>query len=643
MKKLMMVFAVVFCLTASAGFADVTMLNSFEDVSFETVTNSTDTITLSNSTDSTEGTNSLLVQYDYEAQGAWFKNPAVSATYATPLDLSAMEVLRFDFKPLTAASEFSMSINFVDEKGYEARFMFWSPFGSTAEWETQSFPFSNLQKDMWLNQGRAANLKKIVRISFRILNGAAVGDGSLQFQLDNLRFESNVDVVNEILIEGFESYANQAALDGAWISAFSGGTPILNATNAYSGAQCLQLDVDLAERWTSYGSVFEFASAQDFSDAQYFKLAVFGNSALAGLSPYVRLYLEDVNGVRALANIIDWPAEEEWVEMYLPFQNQGILAFTDASWTLASFGYSCWQEDRWDAKDTFGWDQSTDLTQIKKIILTVMTNIEGSPGEITLYYDDVTLGLASDTPPAPAEPSVKTYTVNVLGAEDTAPTIDGTVNGAEWDLAASPGATGFVLHNDNTTAASEDPEVKALFDSGWLYILYQVTNADFSLDFDPSGQGRDPAGTGFGGDDFELFLAPGGNVASDYYHVVFFPYETDGVCYLWDEFGAGGPGTWDASIDSAAFNYDSGTNLLTIEYKIHWSSFDQSGAEVMTAPADGSQWGVQLGYINNNPAEAVNWEPSDTAGFASGRPFGTWIFSGEASPSTGFDEWRDYR
>ena len=234
----------------------------------------------------------------------------------------------------------------------------------------------------------------------------------------------------------------------------------------------------------------------------------------------------------------------------------------------------------------------------------------------------------------------KQYVVNAVTDYQQVPTIDGVAQSGEWSDAATPGCTGFVLHNDSSTAATEDPEVKAIFGQNYLYVLYQVTNADFSLDFDPDAgdpedDGRDPSGTGFGGDDFEFFFFPdGADAASDatYYHTVFFPYQTDGICYIWDEAKAdrsySSPTTWDAADDKAEFSYDSGTLLLTIEYKISWDSFNYEGGIMTTYPEDGTEWGVQIGYINNNPSEAVNWEPDGQAGFLAGDADGKWTFTG---------------
>lgn len=236
----------------------------------------------------------------------------------------------------------------------------------------------------------------------------------------------------------------------------------------------------------------------------------------------------------------------------------------------------------------------------------------------------------------------KQYVVNAVSVYGQVPVIDGVAGSGEWSDAASPGCTGFVQHGNPTVAAVEDPEVKVIFDHQYLYLLFQVTNVNFSLDFDPSTttndpeqDGRDPSGTGFAGDDFEFFFFPNGpDSASDqtFYHTVFFPYETNGICYVWDEAGTsrGYPGaaSWDATDEEVAFSYESGSSLLTIEYKIAWTDFNVEGGVMETYPADGTEWGIQIGYINNNPSEAVNWEPDGTGGFLNGEPYGKWTFTG---------------
>jgi len=650
MSKKWVLFTAAFCLVAMTGFSAETLMVGCEDVNFATAfsgfTALADTVELSNIPGS-EGTNGLQITYHHNywdprdgggsgaAEAAWHKGLTVSATF-DPIDISALDVFKFDMKVIAAEPKFMYTFHLTDERGFQVRVENYAAFEAvSSDWETHSFRFSDLHKDQWSTSGRFANLKKIVKVTLNITNDAAMeADGTFILGMDNIRFESGLGLVNETTVFDFESYADTTALTADWVP-YSTGVPSLDTTNPNSGSKCIRIDADIWRNWTNYGATYTFATPQDFSAATYMKMAIFGDAAMEGFSPTAHIVLEDVSGSQIMALIWDWPASEEWTEIYLPFQNQGIEDFIDATWTQRYGGRSGWRENRWDGGT---WDTYTDLTQIKEVHLLIETQTNDNRGWVDIYIDDIRVGMTSDYPPTP---SVKNYNVNVVGSGNTAPTVDGVANAGEWDLAATPGCTDFVVHDNNTQAAAEDPEVKALFDGSSLYILYQVPNANFSLDLDPTGQVRDPSGTAFTGDDFELFIAPGGNMSDYYYHIVFFPDQAESYCYLWDEYGAGGPTSWDAPIDQAAFSYNAG--VLTIEYKIRWTSFNQTTARVYQAPVNGDQWGIQIGQINNNPYEAVNWEPDATGGFAAGRPFGTWVFVGDAVPLTGVETWGDYR
>lgn len=266
------------------------------------------------------------------------------------------------------------------------------------------------------------------------------------------------------------------------------------------------------------------------------------------------------------------------------------------------------------------------------------------------------LAVAAATGAYAQETQDKQYVVNAIMVETDVPVIDGTVSPGEWSTAATPGCTDFVFHNNAATPASEDPEVKALFDRNYLYILWESPNADFALAFDPAagdtdGDGRDPSGLAFTGDDWEVFFFPNGPNSTNtqtFYHTVFFPNEADGICYISDEGaetrGFPGQASWDADDDKAAFTHNSTTQTTTIEYKIAWTSFNITGGVMTSYPADGTEWGIQLGFINNNPSEAVNWEPDGTAGFLNAEPYGLWTFTG-APPSfvtEAGDAWQAY-
>lgn len=230
-----------------------------------------------------------------------------------------------------------------------------------------------------------------------------------------------------------------------------------------------------------------------------------------------------------------------------------------------------------------------------------------------------------------------------MGKISPAPTIDGTMVAGEWGEGTAV-CTDFTQNGDPLTASTEDLEVTVLYDDTYMYFGIQQVNSNFSLDFNPTGGVRDPSGTGFAGDDYELFLYPGGPMATVGYHIVFFPNSVDSICYVWDEAGtlSGWPGaaSWNGSGDQAAFSYVGG--VLTIEYRIPFSAFNLAGAPVNTVPADDTVWGVQLGHLNNNPVEYPNWSDSPVGGFVNinNRPWGLMTFSG--APVLSVPNWNQY-
>lgn len=641
MKKIFILLSISF-LAFSSSFAASTIIDECDDIVYTTEQGSGESVSTFNSTTKSQGSYSLDITYNFTTQDAWYKNAGVIKTFAAPIDISAMEYFTLDINIPTANASFMMTFNFVDEKGYVARFEDYHIFDSaTTGFVTKSYNLSNFHKSQWVANGRACNMKKITKIQYRILNQANVTAGSLNFMIDNVKFYSSAGLIVETILEDFESYADDAALQASWASRFNGSTRTLVTSGAYAGNKCINLNANIFDAWYNYAAEKTFTSTQDFSTAKYFKVAVYGDSKLSSQDGIALLFLEDSSGNRVIAYGWLWAENPEWSVLFFPFQVDGIEKWTDAN-TKSMGGASCWIEDKY---DTGSWNGDCNLTQISKIIISFETGKAGAVNDVNIKFDNIIVGYDTATPPAP---SVKNYNVNAITSL-TEPTIDGNVGSTEWNAAATPGCSGFVKHDANTVAASEDPVVKALFSYNYLYVLYQVTNNNFALDFSPTGGARDPSGTTFAGDDFEIFLAPGGNNASKYYHTTFFPNSADSICYIWDEFGdgtTGAPGqgatSWNGTGDSAAFSYDSVSKLLTIEYRIPWTAFNISGAAVSSHPSNGDEWGVQLGYINNNPSEAVNWEPDGTAGFAAGRPFGTWRFSGTPATPLAAKNWNLY-
>lgn len=627
--KQTILFALALCLLGTYAGAVETLVDGCENTDYVTVAGAGETLTLANSTTASEGTNSLEVTYNYTAQGAWYKNSKITKTLATPIDLSGMEFFKADFNVTTGDAAWYVMIYLLDENGWLLRVPLTTALdGATGGWKTFSAKVSEMNNTKWEGSGRPVNLAKITQISLHIMNDGALGaDGTQVFLVDNMRFVSGTGSLQETVLEDFESYADDAAVNAAWAEAFGRPCPAALVTaDPYQGGKSYGISPSLTGVNTNFGREYTFGSTQNFGTVKYIKLGLKGDADLAGYTATAHMWLVDATGNVALASIYSWPEAAEWSNMMLTFQGTGIAVQTETA--------TIWKNFQWDA----GGD--VDITQIAKMRLSVQAANGASsyPIAVDVVFDKVVLGYETNAEPIPSD---KAYS---LGKTTSAPTIDGTMSAGEWNDAGGFVCSGFVSHSNPAVAAAEDLEVTILYDDTYLYFAIQQVNNNFSLDFNPTGGGRDPSGTGFGGDDYELFIYPGGTMTNTGYQIVFFPNPVDSICYVWDAAGTltGFPGsaTWNASGDQAAFTYNSGTKLLTIEYRIPWAAFNLAGAPVGTVPANGTKWGLQIGHINNNPAEAVNWEPDSTAGFAAGLPNGEITFTG--GPITAVSEWNRY-
>lgn len=639
---------ILFCMISFLAFSAEVIIDNCDTALYTAVpppTTQTGGVTetlgiTSNTASKTEGAAALDLSYGYAVTAtAYVTMYADSATFAAPVDVSSMEFFKYDLKVPAADTRFELHFYLYDEKGYVARYRDTESFSiARTSFETRTLKLSNFEKSQWANGGKFINMKKITKIRYGIYRAALTdAAGTFNFSIDNVRLLNGTSSLQETVIEDFEGYADNAALQAAYAGAFGKTITPTISTSAYLGTKCMTYTADIAQ-WTNSGVIKTLSTPIDISGYDYFKMHIYGDAKLATYTPTAHIYFEDAVGNRIMAYIWNWPEAAEWQTIYMPIKRfDGIAAWTSSS--TATFA-SGWQQDRFDAGSWNGAD--CDLTNITKIILALEIQGAGTVPGVTIMFDDILGGVTTLDPPTPPVESVKKYNVNAVSSIANVPAINGSVGAGEWTDAATPACSGFVRHDANTTAATEDVSVKAMFDSNYLYILLQTTDNSFSLDFVPTGTGRDPVGTLFTGDDFEFFLSPGGNNVTNNYHTVFFPYSGNGTCYVWDEFTDGGKDSWNATGDTAAFSYNSGTKLLTIEYKIPFNSFNMTGAVATDTPASGTVWGCQIGMINNTPAEAVNWEPDATAGFAAGRPFGSWTFTGTPYKSLAAKNWSMY-
>jgi len=624
MKKILMVL-VSFALATSV-FATETIIESCSNYSDFTITATNgygrtgDDIYLSNEDGALKA-----VAHVEAAADAWYFGGRIDKTYTTPIDISAAQFFAIDLKIPVANENFMMEIYLTDEVGNTNRLVYY-PCGTATgdEFLTYNFSFSDLEKAIWVGHN-PINLKKIKQIRFAIENGGTVAAGTdFTYYLKNFRYISEMRPVREIVLENFNAYPSVDVLTTFWQDKWASPRSAVAAlVDDGNGGKAAQFTATLTAANTNIGNMITLATPIDFSSATYLRAKIKGDTTFSTIAPVMHVFLGDTAGNFVDGQLYGFGSVNNggWMDVYFPFNPGGVNYPTDNTW-------SAWVNTPWGGTDDlaeFRWwrDGSgslrTDLTCINRVVLAEQGTGGSYPITGSWTFDDLAMGFAMD--PLPVT-SVNNYDVKKVSV---APTIDGTVDTDEWADAADPGCTGFVSHDDNTVAAQEEQVVKATFDSNNLYILWQGKDANFGLDFNPVGSSYyNPGGTGYAGDDFEVFMAPNGNNADHYYHMVFFPCTTNNVCYIGSEIE--GYAAWTLSGCTAAFSYDTADETVTIEAMIPWTEFNSDSSPVSGEPNDSDQWGIQLGFINNTPSEATNWEPDATAGFASGRPFGTWWF-----------------
>lgn len=228
---------------------------------------------------------------------------------------------------------------------------------------------------------------------------------------------------------------------------------------------------------------------------------------------------------------------------------------------------------------------------------------------------------------APAVPD-KEYVVKYLRDQDPKPVIDGTIAPGEWD-AASPSASGYVLHDNPGTPASEDGSFRMLFDDSDLYIMFRMKNAwlpEYPTPSEPWDY------YDLDGDKINFYLTPVGLNSQAFYRIMLSPNPGDGKCYTWSQASLikttdAATGTdWNAGGDAAYYYSD---NVLTVEYRIPWSNFNYPEMNAATPPENNTVWGVQpciSNEISSENWEYVNWEPDNIPSYIFGEPFGSLRF-----------------
>lgn len=236
----------------------------------------------------------------------------------------------------------------------------------------------------------------------------------------------------------------------------------------------------------------------------------------------------------------------------------------------------------------------------------------------------------------------KSYEAMYLSPAGSPPVVDGVVSSGEWS-AAKPAATGYVLHNNPSTPATENGAFRMLYNDTRLFLLFQMNDAYLP------GYAAPPTEYGYSdfssSDKIDFFITPLGVDSQRFYRIVFCPNPTTGACHVWSQ--ASPVKTTNALVGTdwkmrggAAFGYAGG--VLTVEYSIPWTAFDYSDMEATTKPTDGTIWGIQpciSNRLSSSTSESVNWEPDGTPSYVYGEPFGMLQFTEGASS---INDWSIY-
>lgn len=386
MRTLLIAACASFALTAGVAGAATTMLDSCEDTNYTSAVAAGESVAFA-SVPGSEGTNALQITYNYITEGAWFKNGLVTKTFTTPIDISAMEALYFDLNVPTANAGFMFIMILTDDVGYQTSTNFYPAFTNpTSGFQTFSAPLSAFVKNQWKASGRAANLRKIKSISFNFPNQAAVVAGTFVFAIDNVKFVHGLGLLDETVIEDFESYADSAALNTAFPPS-TGGTNatgvsvVLDTANPFAGLKALKITGTFPGQWFVGRATHTLPSPIDVSTAKYFKISAFGDALMTGYNPAVTIVLVDGVGNHLVGNTWLWGEKSEWATLYMPFANP---AAPDATW-------GCWLETQWDAGGAAGLCNRANIVGIQ-LTFSPQNGTSAYPVTPTILFDNIILG-----------------------------------------------------------------------------------------------------------------------------------------------------------------------------------------------------------------------------------------------------------
>ena len=371
MKRCVCVLALaaVLGLVGAVRAADL-VIDSFDDTQYEVKTPSghANRALVTSAAGASDGAKALQISYMHPPTAAYTANTHIVRTLPSPISLRDADRILIDTKIPVAAPAIMMTIDFIDEKGGQARIVSHDFFSKpTTTWTTRAWSASKLHKSRWVGDGRAVNLDRIVKVSYVIMVQETVpNSGQVEFALDNLRAQSSANPGGSLPLIQFLRYANQHALASGWQPA-EGNAGVSLVEGSRSGSKALRVSGTVERPGDTCLAEMAFDSPVDFSTARFVRLMMAGDPALASVEGIALVRLVDIRGNRAEGIVTQWSAERDWSCMHLPFLSDGVERYTsDHPESLEFGGMSCWREAYQPGKAA---EAKTDLTSIAKIQL----------------------------------------------------------------------------------------------------------------------------------------------------------------------------------------------------------------------------------------------------------------------------------
>ncbi|MCX7717760.1 MAG: thioredoxin family protein [Candidatus Sumerlaeaceae bacterium] len=404
MRRCIFIFFAMLGLSGSLRAGDL-VIDPCDDPQYEvrTPTGHANTARLATMAGASTGDLALQVTYEYPPTAAYTASTRVVRSLAAPISLREADRILVDISVPAALPALMMTIDFIDEKGCQARIVSHDLFSKeTNGWTTRAWSVSRLDKSRWAGEGRAVNLDRIVKVAYVVMAQEALpASGSFTFTLNNLRAQTGVAPGGSKSLINFQRYATPQALANGW-QPVTPGTVISLTDGSQPSTKAMQVAGTVSQPGDTFLAEMAFDTPMDLSTARFVRLVMAGESSLASVNGIGLVRLVDMNGNCAEGIVWGWATEPEWSFMHLPFLSDGVERYTAERPDALEFGgMSCWREAYQPGRAT---QAKTDMTRIAKLQLGFRaTGGSGYPlKNAAVRFEEVIVGIDFAAPTMPA-------------------------------------------------------------------------------------------------------------------------------------------------------------------------------------------------------------------------------------------------